>query len=42
MPQVGDAKKIELGAIPPDNQLQVNKPVAFIIHMNGAKGNLGK
>jgi filamin len=34
--QSGDARKIELGAIPPDNFLQVNKPVTFTINLNGA------
>jgi len=38
--QVGDAKKIELGAIPPENFLQVNKPVTFTINLNGARGNI--
>jgi len=37
MPQSGDAKKIEIGAIPPDHALQVNKPITFTINMNGAK-----
>lgn len=38
MPQVGDVNKIQLGQVPDD--LQINKPVAFYIQMNGAKGNL--
>lgn len=38
--QVGDARKIELGAIPPEHLLKVNSPVTFTINMNGAKGNL--
>ncbi|XP_055935732.1 filamin-A-like isoform X2 [Argiope bruennichi] len=37
LPEVGDARKIELGHIP-DAGLQVNKPIAFTIQMNGAKG----
>lgn len=37
LPEVGDACKIELGHIP-DAGLQVNKPIAFTIQMNGAKG----
>lgn len=38
MPQAGDTCKIELGSVP--EHMQVNKPVAFTISMNGAKGNL--
>ncbi|XP_067124657.1 LOW QUALITY PROTEIN: filamin-A-like [Centruroides vittatus] len=38
MPQVGDVNKIMLGQVPDD--LQINKPVAFYIQMNGAKGSL--
>lgn len=38
--QVGDARKIELGAIPPEHMLKVNSPVTFTINMNGAKGSL--
>ncbi|KAL1436102.1 hypothetical protein MTO96_010848 [Rhipicephalus appendiculatus] len=38
MPQAGDTCKIELGSVP--EHIQVNKPVAFTISMNGAKGNL--
>ncbi|KAK8788624.1 hypothetical protein V5799_021603 [Amblyomma americanum] len=38
MPQAGDTSKIELGSVP--EHIQVNKPVAFTISMNGAKGNL--
>lgn len=37
MPDVGEGRKIELGHIP-DAGLQVNKPIAFTIQMNGAKG----
>ncbi|XP_035225769.1 filamin-A-like isoform X2 [Stegodyphus dumicola] len=37
LPDVGEARKIELGHIP-DAGLQVNKPIAFTIQMNGAKG----
>uniref|UniRef100_A0A2L2Y5X3 Putative filamin n=1 Tax=Parasteatoda tepidariorum TaxID=114398 RepID=A0A2L2Y5X3_PARTP len=37
LPDVGDARKIELGHVP-DAGLQVNKPIAFTIQMNGAKG----
>ncbi|XP_013793221.1 filamin-A-like [Limulus polyphemus] len=39
MPPTGDSKKVELGAIPEGN-LRVNKPVAFTVHMNGARGML--
>lgn len=38
--QAGDARKIEIGAIPPEHMLKVNSPVTFTINMNGAKGNL--
>lgn len=37
LPDVGDGRKIELGHIP-DAGLQINKPIAFTIQMNGAKG----
>ncbi|XP_075587309.1 filamin A protein cher isoform X2 [Dermatophagoides farinae] len=40
MAQVGDARKIEIGAIPPEHMLKVNSPVTFTINMNGAKGSL--
>lgn len=36
--QVGDARKIELGAIPPEHSLKVNSPITFTINLNGAKG----
>lgn len=38
--QIGDARKIELGAIPAEHLLKVNSPVTFTLNMNGAKGNL--
>lgn len=38
MPQAGDASKIELGSVA--ENMQTNKPVAFTISMNGARGNL--
>lgn len=37
LPDVGEGRKIELGHVP-DAGLQVNKPIAFTIQMNGAKG----
>lgn len=39
-PAAKDAKKIELGAIPPEHMLQVNKPVTFTVNLNGARGQL--
>ncbi|XP_054165990.1 filamin-A-like [Oppia nitens] len=39
-PAIADAKKVELGAIPPEHSLQVNKPVTFTVNLNGAKGQL--
>ena len=39
-PSVADAKRIELGAIPPEQFLQVNKPVTFTVNLNGARGQL--
>lgn len=38
-PQVGDAKKVEIGQFP-DAITTLNKPVAFIVSKNGAKGTL--
>lgn len=38
--QVGDSRKIELGAIPAEHMLKVNSPVTFTLNMNGAKGQL--
>jgi len=38
--QAGDARKIELGAIPPEHMLKVKSPVTFTLNMNGAKGQL--
>lgn len=38
--QLGDARKIELGAIPAEHNLKVNSPVTFTLNMNGAKGNM--
>ena len=40
LPQTGDARKIELGAMPPESNLQVNKPCTFTINLNNAKGNI--
>ncbi|KAG9509537.1 Filamin-A [Fragariocoptes setiger] len=40
MPQTGDVAKIELGPLPPDNMIQLNKPCNFTVIMNGAKGNI--
>ncbi|XP_067145239.1 filamin-A-like [Centruroides vittatus] len=40
MAPVGEARKIELGRMPDSSALQVNKPIAFNIQMNGAKGML--
>ena len=39
MPQVSDAKKIELGPLPSESSLHVNVPVALLIPHNGAKGH---
>jgi filamin len=38
-PQIGDAKKVEIGQFP-DTVTTVNKPIAFIVQKNGAKGTL--
>ncbi|CAG2176229.1 unnamed protein product, partial [Oppiella nova] len=40
MPAAADARRIELGAIPPEHMLQVNKPVTFTVNLNGARGQL--
>ena len=37
-PAQGDARKIEIGQFP-DAGCQVNKPQAFIVRKNGAKGD---
>jgi filamin len=38
-PQLGDAKKVEIGQFP-DSVTTLGKPVAFIVSTNGAKGQL--
>jgi filamin len=38
-PQLGDAKKVEIGQFP-DSMTTTNKPIAFIVIRNGAKGQL--
>lgn len=40
MPLTGDVSKIELGPMPPDNMIQLNKPCNLTVIMNGAKGNI--
>lgn len=40
MPQSGDVAKIELGPMPPENMIQLNKPCNLTVIMNGAKGNI--
>lgn len=36
-PGMADANKVMLGSMP-ENNMHVNKPIGFIMHMNGAKG----
>lgn len=38
-PELAEARKIEVGNFP-DGALTVDKPVAFILHTNGARGDL--
>jgi len=38
--QSGDLSKIELGPMPPENMIQVDKPCNLPVIMNGAKGNI--
>lgn len=40
MPLSGDVSKIELGPMPPENMIQLNKPCNMTVIMNGAKGNI--
>lgn len=40
MPITGEASKIELGPLPPDSMIQLNKPCNMTVIMNGAKGNI--
>lgn len=40
LPQSGDVSKIELGPMPPNNMIQLNKPCNLTVIMNGAKGNI--
>lgn len=40
MPLTGEVSKIELGPMPPDNMIQLNKPCNMTVIMNGAKGNI--
>lgn len=40
MPHTGDVSKIELGPMPPENMIQLNKPCNLTVIMNGAKGNI--
>lgn len=40
MPVTGDVSKIELGPMPPENMIQLNKPCNMTVIMNGAKGNI--
>lgn len=40
MPQTGEVSKIEVGPLPPENMIQLNKPCNIPIIMNGAKGNI--
>lgn len=40
MPLKGDVSKIELGPMPPENMIQLNKPCTLTVIMNGAKGNI--
>lgn len=38
MPQILDAKKIEIGPLPPESSLSVNLPVTVLIRHNGLRG----
>lgn len=40
MPLTGEVSKIELGPLPPENMIQLNKPCNLTVIMNGAKGNI--
>lgn len=40
MSMVGDVSKVELGPLPPENMIQLNKPCNMTVIMNGAKGNI--
>lgn len=40
MPLTGDVSKIELGPMPPESMIQLNKPCNMTVIMNGAKGNI--
>uniref|UniRef100_A0A6G1SDR5 Filamin-A n=1 Tax=Aceria tosichella TaxID=561515 RepID=A0A6G1SDR5_9ACAR len=40
MAPTGDVAKIELGPMPPDSMIQLNKPYNMTVIMNGAKGNI--
>lgn len=40
MPNTGDISKVELGPMPPENMIQLDKPYNLPIIMNGAKGNI--
>lgn len=40
MPLTGDVSKIELGPMPPESMIQLNKPCNLTVIMNGAKGNI--
>ncbi|XP_015782662.1 filamin-A isoform X2 [Tetranychus urticae] len=40
MPQINEAKRVELRALPNENSLKVGSPVTIIINLNGARGVL--
>lgn len=40
MPHTGDVAKIELGPMPPENMIQLDKPCNLTVLLNGAKGNI--
>lgn len=40
MPLTGEVSKIELGPMPPESMIQLNKPCNLTVIMNGAKGNI--
>lgn len=40
MPQVSDAKKIEVGPLPDESSLHVNIPINVMIRKNGARGHV--
>lgn len=40
MPQVSDAKKVQVGPLPSESSLRINEPVTITIRRNGARGHI--